>query len=136
MSGCTRQTDLKLPAFGKWTVYVGTLALCSSLGPSSRISEVTHAEASKLDPSGVTPGQPARTPNVGPKPGGRIWPGLNTLTVWRSWEGKVQRMLSPVWTQSSFGKKAKAWHPDQGSPRRLSTATLQRTRCPLQFPPS
>jgi len=42
--------------------------------PSStrRTSEVTHADPSKLEPSGVVPGHPTSTPNIGPYAGGRV----------------------------------------------------------------
>src|SRR5215472_1000583 len=78
------------------------------------MSEVTHAEPSKLDASGVSPGHPTATPKTGPKPGGRVWPDVKKVSVCRSWVGKVQRMLSPAWIQSSFGKKASAWLPPLG----------------------
>src|SRR5215472_1966635 len=78
------------------------------------MSEVTHAEPSKLDASGVSPGHPTATPKTGPKPGGRVWPDVKKVSVWRSCVGKVQRMLSPAWIQSSFGKKASAWLPPLG----------------------
>src|SRR5207245_1316794 len=62
----------------------------------------------------VSPGHPTGTPKTGPKPGGLVWPGFKNVSVWRSCVGKVQRMLSPVWTQSSFGKKARACLPRPG----------------------
>src|SRR5436189_243506 len=42
---------------------------------------VLHAEPLKLDPSGVSPGHPTGTPKVGPKPGGRVWPGFRNVSV-------------------------------------------------------
>src|SRR5262249_19571298 len=64
--------------------------------PPTAGPEVTHAELSKLDPSGVVPGHPTKTPNTAPYRGGRIWPGFKKVTVWSSWVGNIQRMLSPA----------------------------------------
>src|SRR5271169_2238561 len=101
---CTRQTSLKLPADGKFIVYVCPLVEGAAL---------THAEPSKLLPVGVLPGHPTNVP-VGEFSGGRTWPGFRKVTVWSSPVRNVQRMLSPVWIQNSFGKNARAWFPWSG----------------------
>src|SRR3954447_18075302 len=59
----------------------------------------------------------------------------NSLYGVRGWErsnGCCRRYGPKVHS----AKRPKPGSLDQGSPRRLSTATLQRTRCSLQFPPS
>src|SRR5207247_11146856 len=72
--------------------------------------EFTHAEPSKLAPSGVVPRHPIGAPNT-PNNGNLTCPGVRNVTVWISVLASVQRMLSFVWIQNSFGKKARAWLP-------------------------
>src|SRR5713101_8335368 len=91
MSGCTRQTSLKLPSDGNVTLKVW---------PETIGGVLTQVEPSKDAAPTENPGQPTKN-------GERTWPTGRNVMVWISSASTVQLMVSPAWIQISFGKKAR-----------------------------
>src|SRR5258708_5469288 len=95
MSGCTRQTSLKLPTEGNITLKVW---------PETMGGVLTQVEPSKDAAPNENPGQPTGN-------GGRTCPIVRKVMVWISSAPTVQLTVSPAWIQSSLGRKATTCRP-------------------------
>src|SRR5258708_28367598 len=96
--GWTRQTNFQLPGGGEVTLKVCALGRGGVLTQVEPSNEATPKE---------NPGHPTLN-------GKRTCPDLRRVMVWISSALTVQVMVSPVWIQTSLGRKARAWRALSG----------------------